>query len=419
MWRIRYASGINALGDSLSSMRENWTSNRTPGMRRIEGLQSGKKPYFGFTDVPLMAFPERTIAKYQTRNNQLLWTAIAREYERWASLCASLPPERIGVVLGTSTLGSQEMLQWVKNTLGVATQEEVPYALKDFPEAGWAQEMGDPALFVARLFGLKGPCYVVSTACTSSSRALISAARLLEQDLVDAVIVGGVDTFAQMPLNGFDSLGVLSENLTQPLSAQRSGITIGEGVGLIWLERCQPSDSQKKDGLYLLGWGESSDAYHMSSPEPEGRGVERALREALARAQLEASEIDYLNLHGTGTLQNDSAECAAVSRVLGQSVCVSSSKALTGHTLGAAGITDALLCLSLCQAQHVVLPGQFDPVLDASETPLKTEPGVWDTSLAPVRWIQEPTELTVNIAISTNVAFGGSNTALVLGRYQG
>lgn len=409
-------AGINALGDTVSAMREAWAQNRAPGMRRLpEGLRltSGKTPFYGFAVGDLAPLPPDPPREHMSRNNQLLWTGLARDEDTWKGLLASVAPNRVAVVLGTSTSGSQEALAWVKGANPAWAASPTPYALTTEPFSGWAQEMGDPARFLARTLGLTGPAYVVSTACTSSARALISGARLIEAGLVDAAIVGGVDTLAQMPLNGFDALGVLATDLTQPLSRDRAGITIGEAMGLLWLERA-PDGASPSEGLYLLGWGESSDAYHMSSPDPEGRGVEAALRHALAHTGLAPEAIDYVNLHGTGTRQNDSAECQAIARVLGDKAWVSSTKALTGHTLGAAGITDALLTLGLLEAGGGVLPGQFDPVWGVKGV-ISPAGSVWDDTLAPVRYIERPTTIAARVAVSTNVAFGGNNTALVFG----
>ena len=262
------------------------------------------------------------------------------------------------------------------------------------PFAAEWQEMGDPARDFADFIGAKGPAYTLATACTSSARAVISAARLLEAGLADAVIAGGADTFADMPLNGFHALGVLAGERTRPLTDHRPGITIGEGAGLMLLTRRPAS-------VKLSGWGESSDGHHMSSPEPEGRGAEAAIRGALARADKQPGDIVYVNLHGTGTGQNDASELAAMSRVFEGRTAMSSTKTYTGHTLGAAGVTDAgLLVLGLMKGA-LRLPAQFSE----GQTP--------DESLPLAGVLREPAVIKAGPVMSTNLAFGGSNTAIV------
>ena len=212
--------------------------------------------------------------------------------------------------------------------------------------------------------------------------------------LADAVIAGGADTFADMPLNGFHALGVLAGERTRPLTDHRPGITIGEGAGLMLFTR-RPS------AVKLSGWGESSDGHHMSSPEPEGRGAEAAVRGALSRAGLTPDDIVYVNLHGTGTGQNDASELAAMNRVFGGRTAMSSTKTYTGHTLGAAGVTDAgLLVLGLMHG-GLKLPAQFSE----GQTPDETLP------LSGV--LREPALIAPGPVMSTNLAFGGSNTALI------
>ncbi len=216
----------------------------------------------------------------------------------------------------------------------------------------------------------------------------------IEAGLADAVIAGGADTFADMPLNGFHALGVLAGERTRPLTDHRPGITIGEGAGLMLLTR-RPS------AVKLSGWGESSDGHHMSSPEPEGRGAEAAVRGALSRAGLTPDDIVYVNLHGTGTGQNDASELAAMNRVFGGRTAMSSTKTYTGHTLGAAGVTDAgLLVLGLMHG-GLKLPAQFSE----GQTPDETLP------LSGV--LREPALIAPGPVMSTNLAFGGSNTALI------
>lgn len=371
---------VNALGED-DAILANLAEGRAPGMegplvRTVDGFEA---PFGRVTiDLPDTNPPS-------SRNNRLLracWNLRKTEFE---SRLKDFEDERIAVVLGTSTSGSQEFSDWWKaRKFG----SEMP------PFAGEWQEMGDPSRDFASFVGAKGPAYTIATACTSSARAIISAARLLEAGLADAVIAGGADTFADMPLNGFHALGVLAGERTRPLTDHRPGITIGEGAGLMLLTR-RPS------AVKLSGWGESSDGHHMSSPEPEGRGAEAAVRGALSRAGLTPDDIVYVNLHGTGTGQNDASELAAMNRVFGGRTAMSSTKTYTGHTLGAAGVTDAgLLVLGLMHG-GLKLPAQFSE----GQTPDETLP------LSGV--LREPALIAPGPVMSTNLAFGGSNTALI------
>lgn len=378
---VEALSLVNALGADDDEILANLAEGRAPGMegpvvRAVDGFEA---PFGRVTiDLPDTNPPS-------SRNNRLLHACWSRKKSEFEGLLKDFDAGRIAVVLGTSTSGSEEFSDWWKARKNGA--ELPPFA------AEW-QEMGDPARDFADFIGAKGPAYTLATACTSSARAVISAARLLEAGLADAVIAGGADTFADMPLNGFHALGVLAGERTRPLTDHRPGITIGEGAGLMLLTR-RPAK------VRLSGWGESSDGHHMSSPEPEGRGAEAAIRGALARADKQPGDIVYVNLHGTGTGQNDASELAAMSRVFEGRTAMSSTKTYTGHTLGAAGVTDAgLLVLGLMKGA-LRLPAQFSE----GQTP--------DESLPLAGVLREPAVIKAGPVMSTNLAFGGSNTALV------
>ena len=378
---VEALSLVNALGADDDEILANLAEGRAPGMegpvvRAVDGFEA---PFARVTiDLPDTNPPS-------SRNNRLLHACWSRKKSEFEGLLKDFDAGRIAVVLGTSTSGSEEFSDWWKARKNGA--ELPPFA------AEW-QEMGDPARDFADFIGAKGPAYTLATACTSSARAVISAARLLEAGLADAVIAGGADTFADMPLNGFHALGVLAGERTRPLTDHRPGITIGEGAGLMLLTRRPAS-------VKLSGWGESSDGHHMSSPEPEGRGAEAAIRGALARAGKQPGDIVYVNLHGTGTGQNDASELAAMSRVFEGRTAMSSTKTYTGHTLGAAGVTDAgLLVLGLMKGA-LRLPAQFSE----GQTP--------DESLPLAGVLREPAVIKAGPVMSTNLAFGGSNTALV------
>jgi 3-oxoacyl-[acyl-carrier-protein] synthase-1 len=253
--------------------------------------------------------------------------------------------------------------------------------------------LGSVSEFVALSLGLTGPRHCVSTACSSSAKVFAVAARYLASGLCDAAVVGGVDSLCYTTLYGFASLELLSERPARPFARDRSGISIGEGAAFALLVR------GGRGATALLGAGESSDGFHMSTPHPEGRGAERAMASALESAGLQPSEIDYVNLHGTGTPVNDSVEATTVARVFGATTPCSSTKGATGHCLGAAGAVEALICdLALA---HQRLPGNVGTPPDAVEFPLALA-----TSSSAAR---------VKRVLSNSFGFGGSNCALVFG----
>jgi 3-oxoacyl-[acyl-carrier-protein] synthase-1 len=262
---------------------------------------------------------------------------------------------------------------------------------KDFRAS--AQELGDTAAHVARRVGAKGPVYGISTACTSSAKALASAARLIRAGLCDVALAGGFDSLCDLTLNGFAALESLSDRVCNPFSVHRRGINLGEGGTLFVLSR-SPSP------VRLAGWGESADAYHISAPDPEGAGAEAAIRRALARAGCDANDIGYLNLHGTATKLNDLMEARAVSRVFGADLACSSTKPMTGHMLGAAGA---------CEAAFTMM------ALQAGRLPAHIWDGEADSEMPPIRLVARTGEAhSMRRAMSCSYAFGGNNIALVL-----
>jgi len=257
------------------------------------------------------------------------------------------------------------------------------------------QELGDPARFLSAYLALTGPSYTLSTACSSSARAIISGRRLVETGMADVAIVGGADSLSRMPINGFDSLESLSANRCRPFSAERDGISIGEGAALLLLTR-EPNE------IALRGIGESSDAWHMSAPHPEGRGAICAIQMALTDAGLNATDIGYINLHGTATRLNDQIEAQVIHQLFGNQVPCSSTKHLTGHTLGAAGAIEVALTW-LCLTQDIPLPPQ-----DFTDATL-------DATLADCGLLTAPGRLERRFIMSNSFAFGGNNTCLILG----
>ncbi|GHA96721.1 beta-ketoacyl-ACP synthase [Modicisalibacter luteus] len=322
----------------------------------------------------------------RSRNNRLLAAALERLGDTLKTVLSRYPRSRIGVVIGTSTSGIGE----TERALAL-TGRDAPLP-ENFRYAH--QELGDPARFVAERLGLEGPVYVLSTACSSSARALASARRLLLAGECDAVITGGADTLCRLTINGFASLEAVSDHPCLPFSANRDGINLGEAAALFVMTR-------DPGGIQLEGVGESADAYHVSAPRPDGSGALAAMQAALRQAGRRADQVDYLNLHGTGTPHNDSMEARAIHELFASAPPCSSTKALTGHTLGAAGALEAAFCWLALHYQQL---------------PLHVYDEQYDPALPPLPLVTRPDDAKPRLALSNSFAFGGNNAALLLGR---
>src|SRR5450830_448277 len=326
----------------------------------------------------------------QSRNNRVALAALAQMRAQVDTVIERYGAQRIGIVLGTSTSGIGES--------EAAFQHERIHG--NFPAHYHygQQELGSPAAALAATLGISGPAYVHSSACASSAKALASAARLLNMGLCDAVISGGVDSLCGFTIAGFSALESVSASRCNPLSANRNGINIGEGAALFLM-------SKQAATVSLRGWGESSDAHHISAPDPGGTGARLAIEQALARAQVTAGEIDYINLHGTATLQNDAMESQLIATLFGHDVAVSSTKPLTGHALGAASAVEAGLCWLAMQDDNGYLPPHlWDGIADPALPVLHL--------VTPGQQLGRP----LRLALSNSFAFGGSNAALIFGR---
>jgi len=376
---------VNALGAGISDVAEALFAGDTSGMVLESGWLPDAPARVGRARASLHAIVQ---ADDDNRNNRLLLAAAQQIEEAIIAMRVRYGPARIAVVLGTSTSGIAE------GEAAFAERERTGQLPASYRYT--QQELGAPARFLARHYGLTGPAYTLSTACTSSAKALVSARALLQADLCDVVLAGGADSLCRLTVNGFGALESISPEISQPLSVNRRGINIGEGAALFLVSR-EPA------ACALLGIGESSDAHHISAPHPEGRGAEAAMRAALADAGLTASDVDYLNLHATATRKNDQMESLAVARIFSDKVVVSGTKPLTGHTLGAAGATELAFCwLALL---HNRLP-----------------PHVWDGAQDPdlpvLRLAHTAATFqrsTQRICMSNSFAFGGSNVSLIIG----
>ncbi|QLI82297.1 beta-ketoacyl-[acyl-carrier-protein] synthase family protein [Chitinibacter fontanus] len=329
------------------------------------------------------------LAHYHSRNNQQLYAAALQIDAPIQAALAQYGAARVAIVLGTSTSGiaeSESALAQLEQ--GLPTQPNYSYQ---------RHEMGDPARFLAELYQIKGPAYTISTACSSSARALITARRLLKMNLVDVVLCGGVDSLCRLTLNGFAALESVSAAPCNPFRAARDGINIGEAAALFIM-------SHNIGPVRLAGYGASCDAHHISAPHPQGRGASAAMQAALVDAQLSPAQISYLNLHGTATPLNDAMESQAVVDTFGAYLPPSSSsKALTGHTLGAAGALEAAFC-------YLLLQKQFNPM---QHLPPQIGDGDFDTSLPALHWPQAGQSYPLKTAMSNSFAFGGNNVSLI------
>ena len=338
----------------------------------------------------------KSLARYDCRNNRLAQLGLEADdfADRVREGIARHGKTRVGIFLGTSTAG--------------ILQTELAYRRRD-PETGALPgdfnyrtthntfSLGE---FAREYFGLEGPAMVISTACSSSTKVFAAAARQLACGTIDAALVGGVDSLCLTTLYGFASLQLTSATPCRPYDAARNGISIGEGAAFALLERA--SARPAIGSLLLLGTGESSDAYHMSSPHPEGLGARMAMEAALRSAGLKPSDIDYINLHGTATPANDAAEGKAVAALFGDRVACSSTKGATGHTLGAAGAIEAVICA-------LALANDFLPGSPHTQT---LDPGI------PLQYLLRARPGKLRRALSNSFGFGGSNCSLVLGIAQ-
>lgn len=373
---------LNALGNDLTTIADSLARGISPGMCQQDGwLTAGRRCWIGRVTAALPPVPE-ALKAHDSRNNRLLLAALAQIAPAVTDAMARYGADRIAVILGTSTSGLDEGDRFIREA-----PADYSYAL---------QELGDPSRFLAAYLGSLGPAWTISTACSSSARAVISGQRLIEAGLVDVALVGGADTLSRMPINGFDSLESLATERCQPFSAGRDGITIGEGAALMLLTR-------EPQPVALLGVGESSDAFHMSAPHPQGLGALAAMRMALAQAGLQPADVGYINLHGTATPLNDQMEAAVISELFGSKVPCSSTKHLTGHTLGAAGICEAALSWLLL-ARSLPLPHQ-----DFSRSPP-------DDRLPACGLLTAPQPLERPVIMTNSFAFGGNNASLIFGR---
>jgi 3-oxoacyl-[acyl-carrier-protein] synthase-1 len=332
------------------------------------------------------------LREFDCRNNRLALLGLEQDGFTVAVTEARhrFGPERIGVFLGTSTSGilSTENAYQQRDPQSGRLPTDYRYAT--------THNLDATTEFVRKVLGITGPAMTISTACSSSAKVFCLAERFIRLGLIDAAVVGGVDSLCHTTLYGFNSLQLVASDVCRPFDVARRGISIGEAAGYALLERACTATTN----LQLLGYGETSDAYHMSTPHPEGEGASRAMREALTSAGLAPTDIDYINLHGTATPANDRAEGNAVHDVFGAALAGSSTKGFTGHALGAAGITEAAISL-LC-IEHEFVPGS--PATENIDPEIRCAIVLSGHSRRLTR------------VMSNSFGFGGSNCALIFGK---
>jgi 3-oxoacyl-[acyl-carrier-protein] synthase I len=377
------------LAQTLDALRQR-RCGLTPCAFDTADLETYVGEVAGVDDVRLPAH----LTSFDCRNNRLALLGLTQDGFAGAvrAAIAKYGTQRVGVFVGTSTSGI------LQTELAYRRRDAATGALPNDFIYRTTHNSFSIADFTRQYFGLNGPAAAVSSACSSSAKVFASARRMMATGLIDAAVIGGVDSLCLTTLYGFNSLELTSREACRPFDAQRSGISIAEAAAFVLLQR--PAQNLDADAVLLLGTGESSDAYHMSSPHPDGLGARMAMQAALQMADLQPADIDYINLHGTATPTNDAAEGKAVAAVFGNHTPCSSTKGATGHTLGAAGGLEAVICaLAL---QHGFMPAginnrQLDPAIE-------------------IDYVLENRSQPLKRALSNSFGFGGTNCSLILAR---
>lgn len=370
-------SAICNLGTNIKEIFQNAVLSEQKFFTKDDGIIKDTPFYFGKIHADL---PEIKDKEFNTRTNTLLLHCANQLKDEITEVKKKYGEKRIAVVIGTTNSGVDEY-EKSKNVVH--------------------SQIGLPAIFLKQHLGLKNYCTGVSTACTSGLKAFSTAIKLIQNGVCDAAICGSTDALSKTPVFGFNSLEVESHKKCIPFSSNRDGINIGEGAALFILEK------DIENGIKILGLGETSDAYHAATPDPEGIQATFAIEQALKEANLKADDIDYINLHGTGTITNDLMEANAVYRVFKDSVPCSSTKSLTGHCLGASAGVETALCIALIDEtineSKLLLPHCYD--------------NCYDTSLPEIRLVKEnETAPKIDIVMCNAFGFGGSNAVMILGK---
>lgn len=385
---IAGATVVHAAGHGTAALWDAVTNGNT-GLQRNDLAWCDVTCWVGVVPSVDDVMLPPVLRQRECRIHRLAWLALQDVDFRRAvdAAIARHGAHRIGLVLGTSTSG-------IRSTeIAYAQRRETGRWPADFD---YRRTHSADALsrFSAEVLGLQGPMVVITTACSSSAKVFLTAQRWINAGVIDAAVVGGADSLCLATLHGFDALQLLSADICRPFDVARNGISIGEAAGFVLLHRAPAP-------VRLLGGGESSDAWHMSTPHPEGLGAQDAMRMALTAAGLAVSDIGYVNAHGTGTPANDRAEAAALTALFGEhGVPVSSTKGVTGHALGAAGVVEAIITVLALERQAL---------------PVSANIGTPDPALA-LDLVTQPRVVALRHAMSNNFGFGGSNCTLIFGR---
>jgi 3-oxoacyl-[acyl-carrier-protein] synthase-1 len=381
----------NALGNDPDQCWQRLVCGDTSRFVRRAGLAPEREILVAMVDAGLPQLGEE-FAEYDCRNNRLAAYVLGQIEAPIRSAIDRFGRGRVAVVAGTSTSGVGDAEEAIR------IRERSGALPRRFRSA--QLEFGGISEFVSSWLGVTGPSFTLSTACSSGARALASARALLAMGVADAVVCGATDTICGLTCNGFSSLGLVCEELTNPCSLHRCGLTLGEAGAFFVVER-------EEGGVQLVGVGESSEAHHMSAPDPDGAGALSAMRSALEDAGLAPEDIAYLNIHGTGTPANDAMECRAISALFGERTPVSSTKPLTGHTLGAAGATEAAFCAQILERRDgdelLLPPHRWDAAADPALPRLDFVGDARRARVGPTAWL-----------MSNSFGFGGNNCTLVL-----
>ncbi len=368
---------VCALGTNLQEIIINAKNGDTDGMRNHNVIIDGDNIPFGMTKIE---------TKHDMRFCDLLIAATGQIAPALAKLHKTYDTKRLGIVIGASNTAVHDAQQHLSQKLqnGNMPQE---FSIKML-------ELGSPAEYLKSLVGFDGPTFTISTACSSSIKAFDTARDLIRNNVCDAVLCGGIDARCDFALNGFNALEALSHKLTNPMSDNRDGINLGECAALFIMERGQ-------SGIKVMGFGETSDAYHPTAPDPDGFGAIQSMRNAIADANITITDIDYINLHGTGTIANDAMESKAVYTIFGSTPLCASTKPLTGHCLGAAGACSVALSWLMLNNDFII-PHVYD--------------GKFARDCAPIKLATTQDNKPIKTILCNAFAFGGSNSTIIIGK---
>jgi 3-oxoacyl-[acyl-carrier-protein] synthase II len=378
---------VSAAGSNVAETLESFAAGRRNVGPITSGISTLGYPVFEVRSALIQA--ERS----GSRSAQLLLHALDEALDA-AGLGRDLSAFRVGVSMGTTVASQLNDMGFYKafRQTGDAPMEPVEQFLK-----------GNLADVVAREVHANGPCITVVNACSSSADAVGVAAGWIRAGLCDMAIAGGADELNRIPICGFGSLSVFSKESCRPYDRDRQGLNLGEGAGVLILES---EASVRRRGVrppaFVAGYGAACDAYHLTAPRPDGGGLQAALSVSLMEAGIQPADIAFVNAHGTATRDNDKVEGAVLARVFGPDIKLISTKGFTGHTLGAAGALEAAFT-----------------VMALRERWIPASPGfVNRDDEIPIGAVRERTALTGRYAVSTSLAFGGNNAALVIGRNE-